>query len=109
MKNDIGYELLYEKAKLLRSELNKLDNLILRKKKISFDELMRNKEILRLKKRAEEVIDDSYQFKIISEKIRRLEDKSLYFEDFDTIYKTRDKLRAEIDEILIEIFEKKAE
>lgn len=102
-------EILYEKANFLKRELNYLDKLILKKKKISFEELKRNKEILKLRRRAEEVIDDSYQFKIISDKIRRLEESSLNFEDFDAIYRIRDKIRDEIDSILIEIYEKKAE
>ncbi len=109
MEADFQSEILYEKANFLKRELNYLDKLILKKRKISFEELKRNKEILKLRRRAEEVIDDSYQFKIISDKIRRLEESSLNFEDFDAIYRIRDKIRDEIDSILIEIYEKKAE
>ena len=98
---------LCEKVRLLKRELNYLDKMILRKRKISFDELIRNKEILRLKRKAEEIVDDSYQFKLISDKIKRLEESSFQFDDFGIIYEMRDKLRAEIDEILIEIFDKK--
>lgn len=98
---------LYEKVRLLKRELNYLDKMILQKRKISFDELIRNKEILKLKRKAEEIVDDSYQFELISDKIKRLEESSFQFDDFDVIYEMRDKLRAEIDEILIEICDRK--
>lgn len=97
---------LEEKVFELQTELETIDTQILEINKFTLNDLMRNKEILRLKYKASEAKNkNAALFKRLCGKIDGLEAETLKLKKTDGLYLKRNVIKDEIDRILIELYD----